>query len=618
MRFYFTALFFCFFAAGFAQFQLELKVDDSKSVVGLIEGLEGEGVEIYNITYDSPGGSPVGEFEDVVGLLGLDKGIVMSTGAAIDVRGPNNSGSISTVNDIFFDSLVDPDLASIIGGGSLNDQVIIEFDFVAVHNRLSFNYVFGSEEYLEFVNSGFNDVFGFFISGPGISGVKNLAVLENGSPVSVNSINDKSNADKYVNNGNGTSPNSDFYIQFDGYTKALTAVADVIPCEVYHVKLAIADAGDASYDSGVFIESGSFKSTGEAKVEAFVLDPSYQELIEGCHSGGFELIRPFQNLSDSVVVYYEMSGTAIGSLDYGSVSGVGVIPIDSMSLKLSIEPFFDLLVEGAETVILTVVSPCLDSPAVASAQLIIEDEIDYELDRVVICPGDQKGVNPDFDVDRDSLSWGEFTTISCSECPNPLVETEESGTIIYRYTDLITGCSTVDSVEILLDRVIANFDYYVNDNYTSLDAFFDNQSQNSVRYFWDFGDADSSSEFEPTHTYETPDVYEPLSFTIGLTAYSRFGCEDYVDTIITIGEPFFIPNVITANADGLNDFFEIKGISRGTWGVSIYNRWGERVFETDNYLNDFNPADLTAGVYYYDLVSPLGDKKYKGWIQVLK
>jgi hypothetical protein len=273
--------------------QLELKVDDTKSVVELILALEGDGVEFSNVTYQSPGGSPVGEFEDVVGLLGLDKGIVLSTGAALGVRGPNNSGSTSSVND-FFAVDPDPDLVGVINDSSLNDQVIIEFDFIAVHNRLSFNYVFGSEEYLEYVNFGFNDVFGFFISGPGISGVENLAVLENGDPVSVNSINDQVNSDKYVNNGDGTSPNSDFYIQFDGYTTTLTAVADVIPCEVYHIKLAIADAGDASFDSGVFIESGSFRSTGETTVTSYLGDPSYESLIEGCHGGGFEFTRPFQ------------------------------------------------------------------------------------------------------------------------------------------------------------------------------------------------------------------------------------------------------------------------------------------------------------------------------------
>ncbi len=615
MRFF---LFFYFLLVlGVVHAQLELKVDDTKSVMELVLALEGDGVEISNVTYQSPGGSPVGEFEDVVGLLGLDKGIVMSTGAALDVRGPNNLGSTSTVND-FFVINPDPDLAGVIGDSSLNDQVIIEFDFIAVHNRLSFNYVFGSEEYLEFVNTGYNDVFGFFISGPGISGVENLAVLENGDPVSVNSINDQVNSDKYVNNGDGTSPNSDFYIQLDGYTTRLSAVADVIPCEVYHIKLAIADAGDATYDSGVFIESGSFRSTGEAGVTSYLDDPTYETLIEGCHGGGFEFTRPFPNLSDSVVVYYEMSGVALSGLDYNALTGIAVISIGETALGLPIEAYSDILKEGPESIVLTVVSPCLDSPAVATAQLIIEDEIEYVLDDVVVCPEIEAELNPDFNPERDSLAWAPLSILSCVDCPNPMILPLESGFVSYAYSNIMTGCQVEDSVYVLIDVVTAGFGYFVDDNYTSLDAFFENNSNNAVRYQWYFGDQDSSTEFEPVHIYQTPDVYEPLTFTIDLFAWSSYGCLDHKDTTITIGEPFFVPNIVTPNGDELNDLFMIKGISRGTWACAMYNRWGKRVFLSENYANDFNPIDLATGTYYYELISPLKDKVYKGWVQIVK
>ena len=121
-------------------------------------------------------------------------------------------------------------------------------DIVATGSQLEFSYVFASEEYPEYVNTGFNDVFAFFISGPGISGIQNIAMAPNSTePVSINTINDQQNAQYYVDNANGMD------IQFDGYTTELIATANVVPDESYHVKIAIADVSDAVFDSGIFL-----------------------------------------------------------------------------------------------------------------------------------------------------------------------------------------------------------------------------------------------------------------------------------------------------------------------------------------------------------------------------
>jgi len=66
--------------------------------------------------------------------------------------------------------VVTPDLSVLAAGFQTFDASILEFDFIPQSDTLKFNYIFGSEEYPEYVNSGYNDVFGFFISGPGIAG----------------------------------------------------------------------------------------------------------------------------------------------------------------------------------------------------------------------------------------------------------------------------------------------------------------------------------------------------------------------------------------------------------------------------------------------------------------
>jgi hypothetical protein len=149
------------------------------------------------------------------------------------------------------------------------DATVLEFDFTSTSDSVEFRYVFASEEYNEYVDLGFSDLFGFFISGPNIVGTQNIALVPNtNTPVSIDSINNGNspggvvptgpcmNCQYYVDNTFGT------VLEYDGHTTVLTAKAGVIPCETYHLKLVIADVGDGVFDSVFFLKVGSFKSTG--------------------------------------------------------------------------------------------------------------------------------------------------------------------------------------------------------------------------------------------------------------------------------------------------------------------------------------------------------------------
>ncbi len=176
-----------------------------------------------------------------------------------------------------------------LSAGKTHDAATLEFDFVTSSEYLSFNFTFGSEEYLEYVDSKYNDVFGFFIDGPGLDHV-NLAVLpQTGAPITVNNINHKRNKKFYHDNGyqntshpyiwdnrkkkpvrnkryGKTAKKSPYNVQFDGFTQVLEARCKVVPNEIYHIKLAIADVSDYILDSGVFLEAGSFRSFGDQLV----------------------------------------------------------------------------------------------------------------------------------------------------------------------------------------------------------------------------------------------------------------------------------------------------------------------------------------------------------------
>lgn len=191
--------------------------------------------------------------------LGLPDGIILTTGI---VNGnPSLSsphpGFASTSNSTAGDS----QLNGLIPGFSTFDAAVFEFDLVPAGNILEFQYVFASEEYPEFAGSSFNDVFGFFISGADPNGGSynnlNIALLAGSSTVvCINNINNQVNSSFYVDNAalNGQT------IVFDGFTTVLTALVAVTAGQSYHLKMAVADAGDEVYDSAIFLKAQSMKS----------------------------------------------------------------------------------------------------------------------------------------------------------------------------------------------------------------------------------------------------------------------------------------------------------------------------------------------------------------------
>lgn len=259
----------------------QLFVDTGYSAEQLVtDFFQGECVEVSNITYT--GYLPaMSFFEGSACNVGINAGIFITSGTATNALGPNNMSAQTYVCQ----QLGDIDLDSLVPGYTTYDAAVLEFDLVVEPDvtEISFNYVFGSEEYLEYVNSSFNDVFGFFITGPNPDGGEynkfNIALVPNTNmPVAINNINDELNANYYVNNGfedsNDPSFSSPEYIQYDGFTTPLNALAAVVGGATYHIKIAVADAGDYVLDSGVFIGIESLCGNPELRTTAeFIPQP---------------------------------------------------------------------------------------------------------------------------------------------------------------------------------------------------------------------------------------------------------------------------------------------------------------------------------------------------------
>lgn len=226
----------------------------------LVQSLLGPGIVASNIVFN---GAPIaaGTFQGGFGIVGIDNGIMLSSGNIASVLGPNTLNDTSTVTG----TPGDPQLNSLTTSLTY-DASTLEFDFSCPSgSQISFQYVFSSEEYNEYVASMFNDVFGFFLNGV------NIATLPGGASVAINNVNCGNpynpgfggNCGLYVNNSCadlpvGTFPcNGVVDTEMDGLTVVLTATGTLMP-GVNHIKLAIADAGDQVLDSNVFIRGQSF------------------------------------------------------------------------------------------------------------------------------------------------------------------------------------------------------------------------------------------------------------------------------------------------------------------------------------------------------------------------
>ena len=125
--------------------------------------------------------------------------------------------------------------------------------------------------------------------------------------------------------------------------------------------------------------------------------------------------------------------------------------------------------------------------------------------------------------------------------------------------------------------VTADFNYQ-NPQYTN-DVQFANLSQNALTYEWSFGDGFGSTAYEPFHAYDQMGEY-----TVCLRATNFIGCSDVICKNIKVDSDWtlYVPNAFTPNADGLNEMFYAYGTNIKKYNLTIFDRWGEKIFTSDD------------------------------------
>jgi gliding motility-associated-like protein len=290
--------------------------------------LMGPGVFATGVTFNGNPGTVVpplmttlgqmGRFNGANTSLGINGGIFLCTNnASSHIPGPNDQlmqlggglggGGFWASPDIDLSQLSAWPYWQVSAGGNIGNKAVLEFDFIPMKDMVSFRYVFSSEEYERWACSQYNDVFGFFISGPGIptningpftNNAMNLAMIPGSlSRVSINTVNSgllnasnangpdftdpfrpcfdadpnwqanaqyyRSNGGEFIGFGQVQEPfaSDAYYIQHNGMTVVLTASAAVECGQTYHLKLALGNVADNWFPSAVFIEGGSFRSS---------------------------------------------------------------------------------------------------------------------------------------------------------------------------------------------------------------------------------------------------------------------------------------------------------------------------------------------------------------------
>lgn len=377
----------CLFATLAATGHAQITVDQSLTIEQYVNDvLLGEGVTATNISFEGS----MEQFGYMTGGLDngfpIEGGLILSSGNAADAfcagQGcigcngptPTDPDLLEIAND------VPPLIDQAFTVGSVNDLCVIEFDFDPAGDFVSFNYIFGSEEYEAFENTQYNDIFAFFLSGAGITGQYNAPVGFPGQainiatvpgsdpelPITISSVNGTINPEFYVLNDNDD-------ICMNGYTTVLTAVYPVICGETYHIKLAIGDGSDTILDSVVILEEGSFGSPIPTTYESQAAprcdpDPDDDDVIycawEDCGPSTITISRPCAVSSlfpfNFDLIAAEGSEATLDEDLLGLPSSAS-IPVGEYSLSLTFEVPQDNIDEGTETLYLKVVSGSIES-----------------------------------------------------------------------------------------------------------------------------------------------------------------------------------------------------------------------------------------------------------------
>lgn len=589
--------------------------------------LMGEGVTLSNGMFNNQSGAVTSEQIGTFNRNGftsfpLATGLILATGNIQVAEGPNTSSSMGDNTDVV--DYVDSMLAN-LATELLFNCASLDFDFQANSDTFAFRYVFASEEYCEYVNSEYNDIFAFFLTGEDpvthVQVTKNVAIIPgsvtaanpDGIPVAINNVNHGYHSPSW--NGPGDNPSyPEFFIhnnsfegvQYDGYTTAFSAGANILACHTYHMKLSVGDVGDNAYDSGVFLEEHSFESFPDPYLS-----------MSGTYCQHDDILFNFVAGNVDSVYLVTVSGDTLREQPF-IVHDVGAADMGCYYLWAKKHVDCDGLPWMVDSVFITIENPCIpaicDGPEMCAGGT-LEFPCEYESVEgpwVNFVNDTLFTLNPPASLPHDTLVAYRFSVFGESGCHlDTLVgvqyyavrhadvyaftceEYTWNDVVYYELGDYsVTGTSAVgcDSITVLhlaadtlSMTVISLTEDFCEDMSAELSVITD-----VTDYVW------STGEQAPTIKVTIPGLYS-VSGSYG-------ACQTTAYIVVPPCEiQLILPNAITpSKSDGLNEYFSIPEKVQGNiaeFEIFIFNRWGEMVFySTDKGFKWY--GDYKGKTYY--------------------
>ena len=388
--------------------------------------------------------------------------------------------------------------------------------------------------------------------------------------------------------------------------------------------------GDGSI-TGIVVTGGTspytfqWNGSGATGADTVSLSSGTYTLTVTDNAGCTEVIGPISvgtsttlTSSDTgVVISDEHCGMADGAINGIVASGAGTLSYEwNGTLSSGIDTIG--LANGVYTLVITDGNGCVDSlgpytinnisgPVIdTSSILVTHDACNQGIGSIVniASTGGTGPVTIDWNgsassMDLTGLFAGNYTlivtdSVGCTDSVGPVVVLDiGSPTAAFTATPMVTDVNN------------------------PLVVFTDASSSDVTSWYWTFDSLGVDSVQNPSFNF-----YNPGSYIVTLAVSNSSGCADSISLTIIVNDvdSIIVPNVVTPDGNGQNDVFRISGLPTGSL-VSIYNRWGQKLFEAQNYLNNWDGRTSTGervkdGTYYYIIVDPQG-VKYTGHVSII-
>ncbi len=294
--------------------------------------------------------------------------------------------------------------------------------------------------------------------------------------------------------------------------------------------------------------------------------------------------------------------TSIGGIDFEWDFGNGETSTQKDSLYIIYEDpgFYNVSLKATD------IATCVREDY-AYGTIEVYDQTYSIMDPEKICFGDKIQLEAGGGV---KYKWSPEEYIENPNISNPIAQPDTTTYFKVEVTNGL-GCVGEDSVLItVVPDYLVDFNFLkLNNCYSSPEIIFSNRSSGAESYSWDLGNGESSDLDSLIYNFDATDT-----FTVSLKGVLDI-CEKIISKQVPSVETI-VPNVITPNGDGKNDTF-LVGTDEPI-DLKVLSRWGEPVYEKENYKGTFSGKGLAPAVYYYEVVFRNDGTSCNGWLHILK